>query len=103
MNAQDRKQIDKLFDKIEEVNKSIEVSEKNSLKMYYKIDKILNTLEDDPNSNSIGLITKVNQMEKDVENLVNSNLLVKRASVFLLTIAGGIITFIIKSLISKNV
>ena len=102
MNARDRKQIDKLFNKIEILNNSIEQKDKLSINMHYKIDKILSVLEDDPNSNNIGLISKVNKLEKSIHRLNNANLIIKRASVFLLTIAAGLITFIIKNIISKE-
>lgn len=96
MNEQDRKTIGVLFSKLDALDNKVDISDKQNLKLYHRIDKILMKLEDDPHSNSEGLITKVNRMEVDMIDVKSLHGFVKRASVFVLTITSGIVTYIVK-------
>jgi len=87
MNAKEKSQITDLITAID----------KHNLKLHNKIEKILSTLEDDPNSSSVGLISKVNALESDVKRLVMFSRNAKRVAGI---VATGI-TFIIGILIKR--
>lgn len=97
MNVQDRKLFDDLTSKLDSLDIKVEKSDKNNIKLYHRIDKILMKLEDDPNSTDEGLITKVNKIEQDLASIKALNVMIKRASIFLFSIAGAVITFVIKN------
>ena len=62
------------------------------------MEKVLGMLEDDSKSNTKGLISKVNDLDEQVEKLIVMNTAIKRASVFLITILGSIAVGAIKLL-----
>ena len=91
MSAKEQVQISELYNKIEE-------GEKRNIKLYYKVKEIISLLEDDPRSNSKGLISKVNDLDEQVEKLLVMNSAIKKASVILFTILGSIATYAAKLL-----
>jgi hypothetical protein len=94
MNAKEQIQVNELYSKIETV-------EKHNIKLYYRMEKVLGLLEDDSNSNTKGLISKVNDLDSQVEKLIVMNSAIKKASVFLITILGGLVTYAAKLVFFK--
>lgn len=96
MNAKESKSINELFNKVEKI-------EQHNLKLYYRMEKVLGMLEDDSKSNTRGLISKVNDLDEQVEKLIIMNSAIKRASVFLITILGSVAVGVIKFLFDAKV
>ena len=94
MNARESQSINELLEKVEKI-------EKHNIKLYYRMEKVLGMLEDDPKSNTKGLISKVNDLDEQVEKLIVMNTAVKRASVFLITIIGSVAAWWIKILLDR--
>lgn len=89
MNAKDKMEFKDLAEKIDTVDK-------NNLKLYHRMEKILSILEDDSHSSSEGLITRVNNLNKQVDNLMVMNKAIQKVSVFLIGIVGSISTYFLK-------
>lgn len=89
MTAKEKDQLTVLFEKIENMDKK-------NIKLFYRVESVLDVLEDDKNSNTKGLITKVNNLDEQVEKLLQMNIAIKRASVFFFTILGSLATWAIK-------
>lgn len=102
MNVKDRTELKDLKDLIidirAETSLSLDSIKEHNIKHYYSIKNIESILQDDPNSNTVGLLTKVNRLDEEVRKITAMNKIVKRASVFMLTLAGGVATFLIKRL-----
>lgn len=96
MNAKESKSINELLKKIDKI-------EQHNVKLYYRMEKILGMLEDDSKSNTKGLISKVNDLDEQVEKLIVMNTAIKRVSVFLITIIGSIATYAIKLLFDSRI
>ena len=82
MNAKEQVQISEL----------IAALDKHNLKLHSKIEEILSTLEDDPNSNNIGLKSRVNNLSEEVKQLTAMSRNLKRIGGFIATattIIGG--------------
>ena len=82
MNAKEQSQITDLITSLD----------KHNIKINNKIEKILTTLEDDPKSNNVGLISRVNDLNHEVEKLRGLSVGLKRiggAVATALTIIGG--------------
>lgn len=89
MTAKEKIELADLFAKIENMDKK-------SIKLFYRVESVLDILEDDPNSNSEGLISKVNNLDSQVQKLMQMNTAIKRATVFFFTILGSLATWAIK-------
>lgn len=89
MTAKERDQLATLFNKIDTMDKK-------NIKLFYRVESVLDILEDDKNSNTKGLITKVNNLDEQVEKLLHMNVAIKRASVFFFTILGSLATWALK-------
>lgn len=76
MNAKEQIQITEL----------IAALDKHNIKMHNKIEAILSTLEDDPNSNNVGLKTRVNDLTEEVKQLTAMSRNLKRVGGFVATI-----------------
>lgn len=96
MNAKEQKTINELLKKIDKI-------EQHNVKLYYRMEKVLGMLEDDSKSNTKGLISKVNDLDEQVEKLIVMNTAIKRVSVFLITIIGSIATYAIKLLFDSRI
>jgi hypothetical protein len=94
MNGKERIEIKEVLEKIKEV-------EAYNMKLYYRLEKVLGMLEDDPKSNSKGLISKVNDLDVQVEKLIVMNTAIKRVSVFVITVVGGLATYAMKLVFFK--
>jgi len=94
MNAKEKIQISAVLEKISDL-------EANNTKLYYRMEKVLGLLEDDPKSNSKGLISKVNNLDVQVQQLIVMNSAIKKASVFVFTIVGGLVTYAAKLIFFK--
>ena len=92
MNKTDREDIKGLYGKFEELDKK-------NLKLYIKIEKILDILDDSDSSDTKGLVSRVNELDNNVANLLIMNRLLKRASVFIMTMMGGLLSFLAKHFI----
>lgn len=82
MNAKESKTIAQLLDKVEAI-------EKHNIKLYYRMERVLGILEDDPKTNTKGLISKANDLDEQVEKLIVMNTAIKRVSVFFITLIGS--------------
>lgn len=89
MDAREKKQLQDLTDKLKGL-------EKRNVKLYYRMEQVLSKLEDDDKTNSIGLISTVNQLEKQVNDLLIMNSAIKKLTVLFFTIVGTVATFVIK-------
>tara|TARA_R110000744_G_C19047000_1_gene527377 strand:+ start:65 stop:355 length:291 start_codon:yes stop_codon:yes gene_type:complete len=89
MTANEKTQLAELFEKIDTMDKK-------NIKLFYRVESVLDVLEDDKNSNTKGLISKVNDLDAQVEKLLQMNIAIKRASVFFFSILGGLATWAIK-------
>lgn len=89
MNARERQTVESLKDAINELDK-------NSLKLYHKVERVIAVLEDDDKSTRTGLITQVKQLNEDVEKLMYMNRTLKRASMFFLSILSAMATMALK-------
>ena len=89
MTAKEKIELADLFAKIENMDKK-------NIKLFYRVESVLDILEDDPNSNSEGLISKVNNLDDQVAKLMQMNTAIKRATVFFFTILGSLATWAIK-------
>lgn len=102
MNVKDRTELKDLKDLIidirAETSLSLDSIKEHNIKHYYSIKNIESILQDDPNSNTAGIVTKVNKLDEEVRKIIAMNRIVKRASVFMLTLAGGVAAFLIKRL-----
>tara|TARA_R110000796_G_scaffold31086_4_gene82681 strand:- start:454 stop:723 length:270 start_codon:yes stop_codon:yes gene_type:complete len=76
MNAKEQIQITEL----------IAALDKHNIKMHNRIELILSTLEDDPNSNNVGLKTRVNDLTEEVKQLTSMSRNLKRVGGFVATI-----------------
>lgn len=94
MNGKERIEIKEVLEKIKEV-------EAYNMKLYYRLEKVLGMLEDDPKSNSKGVISKVNDLDAQVEKLIVMNTAIKRVSVFVITVLGGLATYAMKLVFFK--
>lgn len=89
MTAKEKQELSSLFSKIDRM-------ERKNIKLFYRVESVLDILEDDKNSNTKGLITKVNNLDEQVEKLLYMNTAIKRASVFFITILGSLATWALK-------
>jgi len=103
MNAKDRTDIQELRDLItvnqKETRDTLDDIKAHNIKHYYSIKNIESIIQDDPSSSRIGLITQVNSLNDKVEGMSLIHRKIKRATVFLASIVGGLITFLIKKLL----
>lgn len=60
--------------------------------------QILSILRDDPNSNSVGLITKVNDLDKQVGQLVSMSKNIKKISAIVSVLLTPIIGYFVKEM-----
>jgi hypothetical protein len=94
-----QKEKDKLDAFIDEVREWKEHSELRFIKGDAKMDRILATLEDDPNSSSKGLISRTNAIDKvilDLKAFIDSE---KRKRTIQERVFGGVLASIITSVI----
>jgi len=82
--------------------KKLEEVDKRNIKLYLKMNRVLNILEDDSTSSSVGLVSRVNELEEMVSKLMVMNVALKRVSVFFITVAGGVATFIINHFLTNK-
>ena len=84
MNAKERGQITELAILVGEIRKA-------------NI-QILSILRDDPNSNSVGLITKVNNLDKQVGQLVSMSKNIKKISAIVSVLLTPMIGYFVKEM-----
>jgi|TARA_R110000744_G_scaffold224272_1_gene342874 hypothetical protein len=60
--------------------------------------QILSILRDDPNSNSVGLITKVNNLDKQVGQLVSMSKNIKKISAIVSVLLTPMIGYFVKEM-----
>lgn len=89
MNDRDRLMVSKITERITNI-------EKSDIKTHYALQRILSILEDDSKSNSKGLISNINELREDVENLKYINKNIRKVSIFFLSIISGLATFAAK-------
>lgn len=89
MNQRERDYIGELTEKLHEM-------EKKNIKTHFAVEKILSILEDDSNSSRKGVVSEVQQLNKDVEKLMYINSNIRRASIFFLSIVSAVMTMAAK-------
>tara|TARA_R110002049_G_scaffold53852_7_gene150298 strand:- start:5154 stop:5438 length:285 start_codon:yes stop_codon:yes gene_type:complete len=86
---------------INKILKKIEIVEAKNIKLYYRMEKILSQLEDDPKSNSKGLISKVNDLDNQVEKLLIMSSAARKVTIFIVTVLTGLTTYAAKLIFFK--
>lgn len=89
MNREDRKRLDDLGDRIDAIDS-------HGHNTNHKLARILSILEDDNTTSRMGLVSEVDQLNKDVEKLMYVNANIKRVSIFFLSVLSALSIFAAK-------
>ena len=93
MTQKEKIEVRDLRDKLDVLDENGRERNQQLLQLSFKIDKILDILQDDPNSSSTGLISKVNQHEDALKNIKSQS----KAMSFIISISAAVITFVVNT------